>query len=138
MGKSILIPEPGVPKDYPINKYSIGRNDGEITSEEWLETFATAMDQDEQFGQMIGLRTENNGMVAANPMHQQQQDPYAGGGGMWGQQQHQHQPWGIPGGINANNGKIETASDVFRKEREANGDAVEEGDGGDDFVDDER
>ena len=53
MGKSILIPEPGVPKDYPINKYSIGMNDGEFTSEEWLESFATAMDQDEQFGQMI-------------------------------------------------------------------------------------
>ena len=69
-------------------------------------------------------------------MHHQQQDPYAGGGGRWGQPQvqpqHQHQPWGIPGGINANNGKIETASDVFRKEREANGDAVEGGDGDDD------
>lgn len=127
MGKSILIPEPGVPKDYPVNKYSIGMNHGNFTSEEWLESFATAMDQDEQFGQMIGLRTENN-MAGANPMHQQQ-DPFAGGGGgMWGQPQpqHQHQPWGIPGGISANGGKVETASDVFRKEREANGDTVEE------------
>ena len=127
MGKSILIPEPGVPKDYPVNKYSIGMNHGNFTSEEWLESFATAMDQDEQFGQMIGLRTENN-MAGANPMHQQQ-DPFAGGGGgMWGQPQpqHQHQPWGIPGGISANSGKVETASDVFRKEREANGDTVEE------------
>ena len=130
MGKSIVIPEPGVPKDHPVNKYSIGMNDGKFTSEEWLESFATAMDQDEQFGQMIGLRTENNNMAAANPMHQQQ-DPYAGvGGGMWGQPQlqPQHQPWGISGGINANNSKIETASDVFRKEREASGGAVE-GDG---------
>ena len=113
-----------------------------------MESFATAVDQDEEFGQVVGIRTENhNGM--ANPMQSQsmQPSPYGGGGGMlgsgsmWGQQQQQQaeyaQPWGIPGGVNDNNGRIETASDVFRKEREANGGAVEGGDS-DAHVDDER
>ena len=83
---------------------------------------------DEQFGQMIGLRTENAYMYDGGGM--------LGGGNsqMWGEQQQHHQPWGFPGGINANNDKIETASDVFRKERQANG-AEEESD---DDIDDER
>lgn len=135
MGKSIAIPEPGVPRDLPINKYNIGTNDGQFTSEEWLESFATAMDQDEQFGQMIGLRTENAYMYDGGGMLDGGNSP------MWGEQQQQlHQPWGFPGGINANNGKIETASDVFRKERQANGDdgGGEGGGEGDDDIDDER
>ena len=80
---------------------------------------------------MIGLRTENAYMYDGGGMLD------GGNSSIWGeqqQQQQQQQPWGFPGGINANNGKVETASDVFRKERQANG-AEEESD---DDIDDER